>query len=80
MSLMPRSRLITDSHRSPRVAITAAISPGADAHPPVAVEEADHEGDAGRHREDRRAGEPLPGLLGRDHRRHRVATEQDAAE
>ena len=39
MSLMPRSRFITDSHRSPSVAITAAITPSEDADPPVAVEQ-----------------------------------------
>ena len=78
MSLMPRSRLISDSPRSPRVAETAIAGAEHEPRPPGGVQ---HEGEDRRrddHAGGHRAGEALPRLLGADGRRHRVPAEQHA--
>ena len=78
MSLMPRSRLITDSHEVAEGGHHDRDQPERDTDPPVAVEQVDDEQAAGDHARERRAGEALPRLLRRDHRRHRVLAEQHA--
>ena len=78
MSLMPRSRLIIDSARSPRVAVHDGGQADEHALPPLAVEQQHERERAADRAGDHRAGEALPGLLRADRRRHRVLAESDA--
>ena len=80
MSLTPRSRLISDSARSPPVAVTATAAPTIrPCHhwPPSSSQTVQRAAD---HRAEHRPGEALPGLLRRDRRRHRVFAEQHAGD
>ncbi len=78
MSLMPRSRLIIDSPRSPSGRGHHDGQAEQQALPPLAAEQ-QRQGDRAADRaEQSGAGEALPGLLRADRRRHRVLAEQHA--
>ena len=77
MSLIPRSRLIIDSPRSPSVAATTTAQAEQHALPPVPRRAATARSTAPpTHAGDDRAGEALPRLLRADRRRHRVLAER----
>ncbi len=76
MSLTPRSRLIIDSTRSPRVALIDQQRAEQHALPPGVVQQQRDAQRTGRHPGELGAGEALPGLLRADRRGHRVLAGQ----
>ena len=78
MSLMPRSRLIIDSPRSPRVAVSITARPMARPGNGRAVEQQRQDDRPTDARRTAGAGEPLPRLLRADVGRHRMLAEQHA--
>ena len=80
MSLIPTSRLIIDSIRSPQVPTATSAHAEDDAHPERHLKHEDGHHHREADAEDHRAGEPLPRLLGTDLRSHRMLAEQHTAD